>query len=106
VKFFLDYDVPSDVAWLLRREGHSVALLHDSLPRTTADPAVLEHATRNGMVLITCNRKDFLALAQTRVHRGVIILIRRKTRHAELAKLLSLVRRAGEEGLDGNLNFA
>jgi hypothetical protein len=37
---------------------------------------------------------------------GLIILIRRRSPHAECTNLLRLVRKAGEQGLKGNINFA
>jgi hypothetical protein len=37
---------------------------------------------------------------------GLIILIRRRTRQSEGAHLLSLLRRAGESGVSGNINLA
>jgi hypothetical protein len=37
---------------------------------------------------------------------GLIILIRRRTRQAECAHLLALLRRAEESGVDGKINFA
>jgi hypothetical protein len=83
-----------------------VALLRECLPKTTEDPAILEYAMQNKMVLVTCNRKDFVPLGKACAHRGIIVLIRRRSRHAELAKLLALVRGAGETGLIGNTNFA
>ncbi len=60
---------------------------------------------------MTCNRSHFLELAKLaiaggRPFAGLIILIRRRTRQAECAHLLSLLRRAGEAGLAGNINLA
>jgi hypothetical protein len=62
--------------------------------------------SRNGFVLITCNRDDFVRLARTQANNGIIILIRRTTRQAECARVLYLLRRAGESGIWGNINFA
>jgi hypothetical protein len=36
----------------------------------------------------------------------LIILIRRRTRQAECARLLHLIRTAGTSGIEGNTNFA
>jgi hypothetical protein len=58
------------------------------------------------MLMLICNRDDFLELAARHSHPGLIILIRRRTRHAECAHLLALLTRAGESGLNGNINFA
>jgi hypothetical protein len=57
--------------------------------------------------MVTCNRNDFLALAaHNSRHSGLIILIRRRSRQIECAKLAVLLRRAGEVGIAGNVNFA
>jgi predicted nuclease of predicted toxin-antitoxin system len=106
VNFLLDHDVPIEVARLLKREGHSVHRLIDVLPITTLDPEVFAHAKINGFVTVTCNRKDFLPLAESGPQPGLIVLIRRKTRQSECAHLLELLRRAGESGISGNINFA
>lgn len=106
MKFFLDHDVPADVARVLEQEGHAALTLRQALPSTAGDAEVLRYAAQNEMVMITCNRGDFLQLAKAHSHCGLIILIRRKSRHQEFSKLLSLVRRAGESGLRGNINFA
>jgi hypothetical protein len=55
---------------------------------------------------MTCNRDDFIKLAETQPHHGIIVIIRRKTRAAERAALLRLLERAGESGLRDNINFA
>jgi predicted nuclease of predicted toxin-antitoxin system len=106
VNFFLDHDVPERVAEVLRREGHSVITLHQALPRDSLDPEVWRYAQDQHMVLVTCNRQDFLSLAGSRAHAGLIILIRRRSRIAECAGMLRLVRKAGPSGITGNINFA
>ena len=55
---------------------------------------------------MTCNRDDFIKLADDQTHHGIVIVIRRKTRAAERAALFRLLQRAGELGLLHNLNFA
>jgi len=76
------------------------------LPVETDDPAVLQYARQHGMILVTCNRDDFLPLAACTPHPGLIVLIRRPSRLAECSAMLKLVRKAGESGLAGNINFA
>jgi len=71
-----------------------------------SDAAVLDYAFQHNLIVITCNRDDFLQLAEVRPHRGIVIVIRRRSRAAERAALLRLVERAGFEGLAGNVNFA
>ncbi len=106
MKFFLDHDVPSDVGRVLRRKGHAVELLDEVLPNTTDDLSALRYAVERQMVVITCNRRDFLRLAATEPYVGVIILVRRRSRVAECAAVLRLLERAGESGIINNINFA
>jgi hypothetical protein len=106
VRFFLDNDVPDQVGWVLRRESHSVLRLREVMPRWTADAEALFYCLENQLILITCNRKDYLDLCASRDHYGVIIVNRRERRSSEAAAVLKLVRRAGESGLVRNINFA
>jgi hypothetical protein len=48
----------------------------------------------------------FLSLAAERSNPGIIILVRRRSRHVECGHLLALLKRAGESGLLRNVNFA
>jgi len=59
----------------------------------------------NDCVLLTCNRDDFLQLARHKPHRGIIVVIRRRTRATERAALFRLLDSAGETGLKDNINF-
>jgi predicted nuclease of predicted toxin-antitoxin system len=106
VKFLLDHDVPDDLSYLLEQLGHEVTLLRKALPGDSSDEAVLQSAYERGCVLLTCNRDDFLNLASTEPHRGIIIVIRRGSRGDERVALLRLLDRAGETGLRNNVNFA
>jgi predicted nuclease of predicted toxin-antitoxin system len=106
VNFLLDHDVPERVAEVLLVEGHRVIRLREALPIEACDPEVLAHAHRHGMILVTCNRDDFLSLAAGQPNPGLIVLIRRQSRLAECAAILRLLRHAGESGLAGNINFA
>jgi predicted nuclease of predicted toxin-antitoxin system len=106
VKFLLDHDVPDDLSYLLEQLGHDVKLLRKALPGDSSDEAVLQFAHERGWVLLTCNRDDFLHLATTRPHHGIVIVIRRRTRADERAALFRLLERTGETGLRNNVNFA
>ena len=105
MKFLLDHDVPAEIAHrsaVLGIECHGTVL-----PVTASDEEVFRHACSQRLILISCNRDHFLTLArQTRDHPGLIILIRRRTRHSECAHLSVLLQRAGEKGLRNNVNFA
>jgi predicted nuclease of predicted toxin-antitoxin system len=105
VRFLLDNDMTHVVARVLVEAGHEVMLLRVVLPKKSVDSAVLDYATANALLLITCNRDDFIPLASTRAHSGLIILIRR-SRILGCAKLLRLLESAGDSGLAGNINFA
>ena len=106
MKFLLDHDVPVEAVRLLRREGHEVSRLIETLSATTSDPDLFAHAKAHQLIVVTCNRKDFLPLAAAGPHPGLIILVRRKTRQAECAHLLQLLRGATASGITGNVNFA
>lgn len=111
MKFLLDHDVPDEAAQLLRHWGHEIQKLRDVLPITSPDETVFSHAQANRCVILTCNRNHFLALAQRAIElkeafSGLIVLIRRRTRQAECARLWALLRRAGAGGVSGNINLA
>jgi predicted nuclease of predicted toxin-antitoxin system len=106
MKFLLDHDVPDDLSFLLIQLGHEVTLLRQALPEDCPDEAVLNFAYGRNCILLTCNRDDFLRLAQVKPHHGIVVVIRRRTRAAERAALLNLIERAGESGLATNINFA
>ena len=106
MKFLLDHDVPAAVKDALERHEHDIIRLTDLLPRTASDETVFGAAQSNQCVMITCNRDDFLKLAAKGPHLGLIILIRRRSPQAECANLLRLIRKTGEQGLQGNINFA
>ena len=106
MKFLLDHDVPDDLSHMLRQLGHEVSLLRQVLPQNAADAAVLQFAHNNELLLLTCNRDDFIELSKDKPHHGIIVVIRRKNRAAEKAALFQLLERAGESGLTNNINFA
>lgn len=106
MNFFLDHDVPIELGRMLRLKGHRVEILSEHLDKTAEDLEVLRYAREKELIVITCNRDDFLRLAQTQSHAGIIILVRRKSRVAECAGLLRLLDRAGESGIAKNVNFA
>ncbi|MBU6402006.1 MAG: DUF5615 family PIN-like protein [Verrucomicrobia bacterium] len=111
MKFLLDHDVPAEVGQLLRYWGHDAQQSHEVLSVDAPDAEVFAQAQKDGRVIVSCNRDHFLTLANRSValkeeFPGLVILIRRRTRQAECGRLLTLLRRAGENGLDGNINFA
>jgi hypothetical protein len=67
---------------------------------------VLAFAAQRDLVLVTCNRDDFLELANKQPHTGIIMVVRRRTRAAECAAVLRLLRAVGDSGILGSINFA
>lgn len=106
MRFLLDHDVPDDIVYALQALNHEVFRLRELMPTTAPDEAVLEFARQRDSVLITCNRDDFLALADRQRHAGMVILVRRRSRALERAALVRLLDKAGEAGIRGNFNFA
>ena len=106
MRFLLDHDVPDDLSYALEALGHAVFKLREVLPAVSPDEKVLAHASASGLVLVTCNRDDFIQLAKQTNHAGIIVLIRRKSRALERSALVRLLDRAGESGISGNINFA
>jgi len=107
VRLLFDHDVPDDMAFSLVALGHEVIKLRElTNPAETLDEDVLRLASEHDCVLITCNRDDFLDLAQRLSHVGLIVLIRRRSRAHERAALIGLLDKAGEAGIRNNINFA
>lgn len=73
MKFLFDHDVPDDMAYGLATLGHEVFKLRELIHPRTKDDEVLRFAAKNNYVLITCNRDDFLAVAQKISHAGLNI---------------------------------
>ena len=80
--------------------------MREVLPITAPDPDALRHAHASGAIFITCNSDDYLALRPQGKHPGIIILVRRRTRTAEIAGMQTLLAGAGEQGVANNVNFA
>jgi predicted nuclease of predicted toxin-antitoxin system len=106
MNFLLDHDVPHEIGRVLKRDGHTPVILAAVLAPTASDQEVFDYAIQESLIILTCNRDDFLALASGRTHPGMIIVIRRRTRIAECAAVLPLIKKAGITGLDCNINFA
>ena len=83
MRFFLDHDVPETIAGMLGRAGHDVDYLRERLPVDAEDVRVLEFALQQSLVLVTCNRDDFLRLAREKPHSGIIIVVRRSYAYCE-----------------------
>jgi Domain of unknown function (DUF5615) len=53
VRFFLDHDVPVEVARVLRHEGYEVTELREVLAVRASDVEVFNYAREHGLMLIT-----------------------------------------------------
>ncbi len=106
MRFLFDEDVAIEAARALQQAGHEVLLVSEVLGLRTDDVDIWNHAALTQSIVVTCNRQDFLALSGTQPATGLIILNRRRTRQAECRHLLQLVAKAGQDGLNGNINFA
>ena len=104
--FLLDQDVPDDLAHWLRHRGHQVTCLREVLPTTATDSEAWEWARAHHALFVSCNRNDVLALRPEGEHPGIVILVRRRTRQAEIASMQKLLTGAGGQGLANNINFA
>ncbi len=106
MRFFFDHDASARVARALEELGHETMTVTDVMDRTTGDPEIFRYAADHGFIMVTCNRDDYLRIAPTLDHKGLIITIRRHSFEAERANFLRLLDRAGETSIAGNINFA
>ena len=70
MRFLLDNDMPDVVARVLVEAGHEVMLLRNVLPKKSVDSAVLDYATANALVLVTCNPQATLDSPATSTSRN------------------------------------
>lgn len=80
MKLLLDEMLSARIAGGLRRRGHDVmAVVERPCLRGSPDPEIFEVAQREGRVVVTYNRDDFLALdrqfrQEGRDHHGLVVL--------------------------------
>jgi hypothetical protein len=79
MKFYLDEDLSSRIAEILRKLGVDGVSVHEVEMTGFADEEQLDYAGREGRCLVTFNRNDFIMLTRhymdsNRPHRGVIIV--------------------------------
>ena len=109
--FLLDHGVADQIGAALKQRGHRVAHLREVLAITSPDDEVLRFACENGRVVITCNRTDFIRLAEARFAvgetiTGLIVVFRQHKTRVEVRNVLRLIDRAGGDGILGNINCA
>ena len=74
MRFLLDHDVPDDLTYLLHELGHDVLRLREVLQGAASDSEVLRFAFEHDCLLVTCNRDDFVALAERQSHHGIVVI--------------------------------
>lgn len=63
---------PRNIGLLLTKAGHTVlAASEDEALRSSSDIALLDYATANGFLVVTCDLNDFPALHWERVRRNI-----------------------------------
>ena len=79
MKVYLDEDLSSAIADLLRRNGIDAVTAHEAGTVQLTDRAQLDYATREGRAIVTANVVDFVQLAHEAVatntdHAGIILV--------------------------------
>jgi predicted nuclease of predicted toxin-antitoxin system len=99
--FYLDHDVPNDLAAFLQAAGHSAVTVRNLGTRRDKDSQHLLAAARSGRILITHNRDDYVLLQDAWVrwsvawsvnpsHAGILIIPQMSARRMS-AEIVSLV---------------
>ena len=94
IELYLDEDVSALVATLLRSRGLAATTAREEGQLGKDDSEQLDYAIQLGRAIVTHNRNDFLALANTyyaigRSHYGIVIARRRPPN--ELVRLLTTI---------------
>ena len=79
MKVYLDENLSSDIARLLRAKGIDAVSAHEVRRRQVADRAQLDFATTQDRVIVTADVVDFLALSRQAIaanseHAGIIVV--------------------------------
>jgi len=78
IALYTDEDITAELAPALRERGFEAQSAVEAGMLAAADAAQLQHATRQGMVLLTCNADHFMRLAKVyaathQSHAGIIV---------------------------------
>jgi len=109
IEFYLDEDVSTLVADLLRGRGFSAISTVEAVQLGNTDVAQLNYAVTNSKVLLTHNRADFETLARDyyesgRTHCGIIIAVRR-TPHEIVRRLLPVLNSTTADEMENVLRY-
>jgi len=109
IDLYLDEDVSVLIAELIRARGFSVTTTLDAQNLGRSDQEQLEFAIVHKQTLLTHNRADFEALAQsyfssTRLHHGIIIAMRRRP-HTIVARLLAVLNSRTKDEIQNQLLY-
>jgi uncharacterized protein DUF5615 len=79
VKVYLDEDLSTSIAVLLRQRGVDATSVHEVGNSQLQDRAQLQYATREGRAIVTRNVVDFIRLARDAVatnteHAGIVLV--------------------------------
>lgn len=96
-RLYLDEDMDVLIAELLRVREHDVITVRDAGRTGLSDPDQLAFATSERRTMVTHNRRDYAALAQSYVtagleHHGMILAVRRSP-YDVAQRLLNLLNR-------------
>lgn len=79
MRVYLDENLSSDIARLLRARGVDAVSAHEAGKRQLTDPAQLEFATAQDRVIVTADVVDFVVLSRQAIaansqHPGIIVV--------------------------------
>ena len=109
MSLYLDEDVSTLVADLLRARGFSAITTLEAGQLGNTDIAQLNHAVSNGKVLLTHNRADFEALSRDyfesgRKHFGIIIAVRHSPQEI-VRRLLAILNSEAKDEIENQLRY-
>ncbi len=110
VRLYFDEDVSAGVVENLRQRGFDVLSARDAARLHLEDDAQLAFAIAEKRALVSHNRCDFEArhqryLVEGRAHYGIILVKRRPSDLAVVAKLLSLLNSVTSEEMINQLRY-
>jgi hypothetical protein len=112
VKVYLDENLSSEIARLLRDRGIDAISAHDVRRRQGSDRAQLEFATADGRAIVTADVVDFVVLARQAIaanshHAGIIVVPAsfRGNEFEAIADGIQAIVRLYPEGLAGSVLY-